>query len=191
MTLQLDPRTENDQSDRPTVLIVEDDPEVANIIRDYLDRDLHCKPIIASNGQDAIQIDEQHPAQVILVDYMLPDTNGLALLAKLNESQQGRPVILITGYATLGRAMQAMRLGAVDMFLKPFDLDRLGRSVSDALDNLTADRRRQQRVGRARQLAKGVLQDRRDLRRKMDLVCRDLVGAYEQLADKVCRLNSE
>jgi len=189
MAVQLDPRTEKQQGDSPRVLVVEDDPQIAEFIEDYLQQSMDCQVLRAASGQEAMQLDRQHPAQLILMDYLLPDTNGLALLKSLNADQQ-RPTIIITGHATLGRAMQAMRLGARDMLLKPFDLERLGQSVSKALEHYQSHRRRQRRVDRVRQLSKAVLKDRRQLRRKMELVCRDLVHAYERLAHRVADMKS-
>ena len=185
MELQLEPQIEEQQDVGPTVLIVEDDPETAQLLQDYLNRSLDCNAVIASSGQDALELDQAQPARVILVDYMLGDTNGLELIKQIN-ARQARPIIMITGHATLGRAMQAMRLGAVDMFLKPFDLGRLGRSVSKALQEQLQEHRRSGRINRVRRLSRGVIRERREMRRKMDLLCRDLVGAYEQLARKVC-----
>ena len=185
MELQLESQIEEQQDVGPRVLIVEDDPETAELIQDYLNRSLDCKAVIASSGQEALELDQAQSAHVVLVDYMLPDGDGLALMKKIN-ARQARPMIMITGHATLGRAMQAMRFGAVDMFLKPFDLGRLGRSVSKALQEQLQEHRKTGRINRVRRLSRGVIRERREMRRKMDLLCRDLVGAYEQLARKVC-----
>jgi FixJ family two-component response regulator len=93
-------------------------------------------------------------------------------------------VLIITGNATLGRAVESMRLGACDMLIKPFDLRRLSEVVREAARAQLARRRDEIRRRRLHELASRIVRERRELRRRVDLVCHDLVGAYRNLAAK-------
>lgn len=171
------------------VLIVEDDNDIASMLRDHLEHSLSAEITIAASADKAIELDAAHPAEVILIDYMLPDVDGVELIASLNEPCPERPAMLITGHATLGRAISAMRCGVVDMFLKPFDLEVLTAKVAEAVTKYRAQQLRFKRLQQVRRLSKRVIRDRRELRQKLDLVCRDLVGAYHDLAVKVTEID--
>lgn len=182
------PLVENFTGDRPKILIVEDDAGTAELLQDYLRDSLSAEPHIAASAQEALDMDDEDPAEVILVDVLLPDMDGLELLAALGAKGQ-RPVILMTGHPTLGRAIEAMRLGATDMLVKPFDMDKVGRTIVGAVGKYRRDQLRVQRLVRVRELSKKVIQERRSLRQKMDLLCRDVVGAYRELAEKLIKLD--
>jgi len=173
--------------DRPKILIVEDDHGVAEMLRDHLDYSLSADIAVAACAEEAVRMDQEDPAEIILIDYMLPDTDGAELIRVLNRTRP-RPAILITGHATLGRAITAMRNGAVDMFIKPFDLEILTRKIARAVEDYRAAQRRLGRLEKVRRLAKQLIKDRRQLRRKLDLVCRDIVNGYRDLAAKVGHL---
>jgi DNA-binding NtrC family response regulator len=173
--------------DRPRILIVEDDPNIAELLHDHLEFSLNAELQVASSAEEALQMDAEQPAEVIVVDYMLPDSDGLDLIAPIN-ARLHRPIILITGHPTLGRAIEAMRLGAMDMFVKPFDLDIITYKISQAIEQHRNEQRRIQRLMRVRKLSKRVIQERRGLRRKLDVLCKDVVGSYRDLAEKVTEL---
>ena len=96
-----------------------------------------------------------------------------------------RPVILLADDPTLPEAIEAMRLGVVDLFGKPFDLHEVGEAVVRAADQEHQRQREAVRQRRLRRLASRVVRERRDLRQRMDLMCRDIVQAYRRLARQV------
>jgi DNA-binding NtrC family response regulator len=77
-----------------------------------------------------------------------------------------------------------MRLGVRDMFAKPFDLARLGESVERAAADHRKRRSERLRSERLRRVSGRIVRERRAMRQRVDLVCRDLVGAYRRLAEK-------
>jgi len=177
----------NANADRPKLLIVEDDPDVARMLQDHLEYSLSAESRVADSADEAIRLDMEEPCELILIDYLLPDMDGAEVARRLNE-EHPRPVIFITGHATLGRAINALRCGAVDMFVKPFDLELLTGKVSAAIETYRRQQRRLRRLERTRRLTKHVIRERRQMRRKLDLVCRDLVNAYRELAVKTSQL---
>jgi len=187
MLNEMMPLTENSTGDRPRILVVEDDPQIGELLQEHLTYSLNADLRVADSAEQALQMDSTKPAELILIDYMLPDMDGLELTTILRMHVQ-RPVIVMTGHPTLGRAIEAMRLGATDMFVKPFDLERMTNSISQAVAKYRFDQLRIRRLMRVRELSKRVLHERRGLRRKMDLVCRDMVVGYRELAEKVNRI---
>ncbi|MBI4161187.1 MAG: sigma-54-dependent Fis family transcriptional regulator [Acidobacteria bacterium] len=104
---------------QPRVLLAEDE----GIVREVLGRllaDAGYPVVTAETGEDALRRARQEPVDVVLLDLMLPDRDGLEVLQRLKEGDPGLPVILITAFGTIETAVQAMRLGAFDFITKPF-----------------------------------------------------------------------
>jgi DNA-binding NtrC family response regulator len=184
------PTLEHITGNRPKILIVEDDPNIAEILRDHLEFSLNADLQIASSAEEALEMDAQRPAELFIIDYLLPDCDGLDLIPAINAREE-RPILVMTGHPTLGRAIEAMRLGATDMFVKPFDLDVVANKISESLEEHRRTQRRFERIKRVRELSKKVIQERRGLRRKLDLLCKDFVGAHRGLAEKLTQLEQQ
>ncbi len=116
-----------------TVLIIEDEKLIRLTLRDRLER-AGLAVIEAARGEDGFALLAQHDVDLILLDYKLPDLNGIDVLRRLAESKAEVPVILMTAYASVERAVEAMRLGAFNYLNKPFDMDEMMVNVSKALE---------------------------------------------------------
>ena len=89
--------------------------------------------IPAANGTEAIQALESESINVVVSDIMLGDISGVEILKKAKEINSETEVILMTAYATLDSALQALRLGAFDYIQKPFDIVQLKHRIGTAL----------------------------------------------------------
>lgn len=87
----------------------------------------------ADNGQDALAIFEQERPDVVLMDIRMPTMNGLEALQRMREKWLDTPIILMTAYAAVETAVEALRLGAFDYVIKPFELDELKLLINRAL----------------------------------------------------------
>ena len=76
----------------------------------------------------------QKPYDIILTDIRMPDIAGMRILRDIRRAKPSLPVVIITGYATVQSAVQAMKLGAADYLEKPFTPDELVQAVTSALD---------------------------------------------------------
>ena len=108
-------------------------------------------------------------------------------LVRLIRSTRSYPVVFITGEPTFSRVVEALRLGARDFFAKPFDLMRLTTVVQEALADYDKQQTQQARLYRLEKLTNTVISERAELQQRVDLVCKDLVGAYRDLAKRLNR----
>lgn len=107
------------------VLIVEDDPMVAELNRRYLERiEGFVLAGIVQSGNDALAFLQTHHVDLVLLDVFMPGMNGLELLTAIRSEQYGVDVILVTAARDNQSVQQALRQGAVDYLIKPFEFTR-------------------------------------------------------------------
>jgi DNA-binding NtrC family response regulator len=169
------------------LLIVEDDQDLARLLADHLAETLQLDVSIAGSCRQAVDIELGKPQDLILADMLLPDGDATSLQRQLR-GISAASFVLMSGVPSVNRVVEAMRLGAVDFLVKPFDLSQLTTAVSDALARHENQAKLHVRYLRMRRLAKRILKDRRETRARVDLVCRDLVQAYRRLAKRVVEL---
>jgi CheY-like chemotaxis protein len=117
------------------ILIAEDDDSFREIIQDFLQspqRIISC----FKDGQEAIRALGRSKFDLILTDLMMPGADGVEVLKQAKERNSDCVVILITGYASLDSALQAIRGGAYDYIRKPFKLDELEIVVKNACEKI-------------------------------------------------------
>ena len=107
-----------------TILVVDDNPEVINILADFFNLN-DCKVYKASCGKEAIDTLGQHEVEIVILDIHLPDVNGISLIDTIKVSKPTTAVIMATGYYDPNFVIEAMKKGASDFLLKPFEFDKL------------------------------------------------------------------
>ncbi len=115
------------------VLIIDDEA----FIRENLQRILTQEGYIvytASNGNEGIDLITKEDINIVLLDLNLPDINGIEILKKIKSIAPDLLVIIITGYATVDSAVEALKLGAYDYIKKPFKADAIKLIVKLALE---------------------------------------------------------
>lgn len=108
------------------ILVIDDEPDIRELLGEHL-RSRGCRVATASDGVAAISVIERAPGQfgVVLTDLHLPGADGLAVLKAARAANPSVYVVIITGYASLDSAIQAVRLGAYDYLTKPFSLGQI------------------------------------------------------------------
>ncbi len=114
-----------------SVLIVDDEVGTRESLKMILKKDYAV--FLAKDAEEAILQNREHSPDVILLDIILPDLDGLKLLEKIKQKEPDAIVIMITATKTVKTAVEAMKLGAYDYVTKPFDVDELRLIVSRAL----------------------------------------------------------
>src|SRR3989304_1563479 len=87
----------------------------------------------SSDGAAALQRLAAEPFDTVLLDYKMPGLSGLETLVEIKRAHIKTPVIIMTAHGTTETAIEAMKLGAYDYLLKPFDTEELKRIVADAI----------------------------------------------------------
>ncbi|TCS62214.1 sigma-54-dependent transcriptional regulator [Varunaivibrio sulfuroxidans] len=118
---------------RPRVLLVEDTIPLARTYISYLKNEPYDVTHVAT-GDLAMRALEREPPEVVLLDLMLPDMNGLDILRHVGAFELPCVVIVITANASVNTAVEAMHLGAADFLLKPFSAGRLTTTIKNALE---------------------------------------------------------
>lgn len=107
------------------VLIVEDDPMVAELNRQYIAQVAGFTVIgHAADAGRALELLAAEKVDLLLLDIHMPGMNGLDFLRQLREEKKDLDVILITAASKISQIQQALRLGAVDYLIKPFEFSR-------------------------------------------------------------------
>ena len=108
----------------PLLLVVDDEPAILDILGRFAGR--HGFEVVrCAGGREALETLRHRHADMALVDVRMPDVNGLDVLRTMREVAPDCAVVLMTGFAAVDTAVEAIKLGAVDYLSKPIDYDRL------------------------------------------------------------------
>ena len=131
-----------------TILIVDDEPVILDVFRRFLEADDRTL-VLAGSAREAIaRAQEPGELDVALVDKNLGDGSGLDVARALRRAKPDVEVILVTGYASLDSAIQAMQIGAFDYVTKPIsDYEALNLKVENAAEKVRMKRRQRELVG--------------------------------------------
>jgi DNA-binding NtrC family response regulator len=111
--------------DKTKILIIDDEMIMRESLSGWLKRDGHVV-VTAASGEDAMQILKHSRFDILLVDIKMEGMSGLDVLRLVKESDPDVAVVMITAYGSISTAVEAMKKGAYDYLLKPFDPDALG-----------------------------------------------------------------
>ncbi|MBN1655240.1 MAG: sigma-54-dependent Fis family transcriptional regulator [Deltaproteobacteria bacterium] len=125
--------------DKEVILIVDDVPDAVEVVRRNLDR-LGYQTVSATSASDAVRLLEQTAVDLVITDYKMPQASGLELIRYIRENRGDTEIIMITGYASVEGAVEAMKFGASEYLSKPFTDEELIASVERTLDKLRLHR---------------------------------------------------
>jgi DNA-binding NtrC family response regulator len=126
--------TEEDREHEPgKILVVDDESVVLDVLRTVLARDGHDVHSASDAAQGRRLLEEEAGWDVVLLDVMLPDADGLAVLRWIRETSPDLAVVLITAYGTVENAVAAMKSGAFHYLTKPFQNDDVRNLVRQAV----------------------------------------------------------
>ncbi len=123
-------------SSLPVVLLVDDKPNMLSLLAKVLRRD--ARVVRATNGRLAVQLLSDEPIQVVVCDLKMPDMDGLEVLDATRRLRPGAQFVLMTAYASVASAVEAMRRGAYDYVTKPFEPEQVRQTVLRALGRAMA-----------------------------------------------------
>ncbi len=120
---------------RIRILIVDDESIVLSLVRDALeDEDYDVET--AARGAEALEVIESKEVDLIVTDIRMPDINGIDLVKRARAIRPDVGAVFMTGYANLNSAKEAIKQGALDYILKPFELDEIRWAIRSAVQKI-------------------------------------------------------
>jgi len=116
------------------ILIIDDEKVIQDSCSQILSKEGY-KVKVAGDGKEGLLTFQNNPFQAVLLDLKLPGIGGMEVLAKIKEESPETPVIIITGYASIESAIEAIKLGAFEYLTKPFSPEELRINVKKAIES--------------------------------------------------------
>jgi two-component system response regulator AtoC len=115
------------------ILVVDDEPKMRRVLEIMLQKMGH-RVLGAGNGVEALALFQANSVDLVITDLRMPEMDGIALLAALRAQASEVPVMVITAHGTIETAVAAMKHGACDYILRPFDIDVVELAVARVLN---------------------------------------------------------
>jgi two-component system phosphate regulon sensor histidine kinase PhoR len=132
MELQLESKKESAEIPAD-ILVVDDEPSVRDVLTFVLEEEGHIVTAIA-DGNEAIDLVDKSRFDLAIVDINLPSAGGIEVLRKIKQMNTETEVIIVSGYASLDTAVEAVRAGAYDYIIKPFTVQTIAEVVKRGLE---------------------------------------------------------
>jgi DNA-binding response OmpR family regulator len=105
---------------KPVILVVDDDSAIGELLSDVLSAHVF-DVLLCQTGSDALAVAQRTDIALVLLDMILPDTNGLLVLQQLQRSRPDLPVVMLTGLGSESDVVVGLEMGADDYIAKPFN----------------------------------------------------------------------
>ena len=123
-------------SKKYSIAIVDDETEILNVLSRFLTRNQNFSVSTFSNPVSALGSIEGGKFDLILLDIMMPQMNGLDVLEKIKAKNEDQKVIMMTAYSTLDKVLKSHKEGATNSVMKPFDsLQLLEKKILEVLES--------------------------------------------------------
>lgn len=173
---------------RHKILVVDDDPDITALCEKALAAQGY-EVTGAVSGEVALEQLREEAFDAALIDLVLPGVGGMEVVAAAREADPTAVVVIITGFASLDSAIEAVRHGAFDYVRKPFDVAQLVDTVARGLEGRDLFRRNQRLLAELDQANRQMRQDQRTLQERVRELQRPLDTLVE-LARRLCRVHS-
>ncbi|MCG3651125.1 response regulator [Aliarcobacter butzleri] len=118
-----------------SIAIIDDEVEILNLLSRFLSRNPKFSVANYANPLAALESLNTSSYDIVLLDIMMPQMNGLEVLEKIKEKNENQKVIMMTAYSTLDKVLKSHKEGATNYVMKPFDsLQHLEKKIIDILE---------------------------------------------------------
>ncbi|HEV3020622.1 MAG TPA: sigma-54 dependent transcriptional regulator [Burkholderiaceae bacterium] len=114
------------------VLVVDDEPHMRRVLEIML-KQAGYRVFAAGNGREALKVIRDGSIDLVITDLRMPEMDGIELLACMRKEGLATPVIVITAFGSIESAVEAMKAGAIDYLVRPFDVEALEMTISRVL----------------------------------------------------------
>ncbi len=117
-----------------SILLVDDDCRMRSALKEAVVR-MGYRAVLAENPVEALRRLDDSPVSMILTDMKMPEMDGVVFIREARKKAGNLPILVITGFATVENAVEAMKEGACDYLMKPFSFDSLTRSINSVMSS--------------------------------------------------------
>ncbi len=122
---------------KPKIIVVDDELDILEIFTHLFSRDFTV--FTAKNGLEALEIVKKEMPHLVITDIKMPEMNGVELLSRIKEVSPLTEVIMMTGYASIETSVDALRFGAFDYLIKPFEsIEQIKKVIAKAINKIRA-----------------------------------------------------
>jgi len=150
-----------------TILIVDDEKSMRDFLKILLAKEGY-EVVTAADGEQALNVLAETDVNLVISDIRMPGIDGLELLARIKDSEEDIPVIMITAFASPNDAVQAMKSGAYDYISKPFNVDEIKSVIYAATNRADSTLKPQQ----AEQLFPNIIGKSKEMLKIFDMIKR-------------------
>jgi two-component system nitrogen regulation response regulator NtrX len=129
------------RKEKRTVLLVDDEEKILVSLASLLERG-GLRIIKTTQGDQALPLIEHDNIDIVILDIMMPEVDGMTILRQVNEKHPHIPVIMLTGHGTISRAVEATKAGAFDFLEKPVESEKILISIENALQKSRLEQER-------------------------------------------------
>ena len=118
-----------------SIIIIDDETEILNLLNRFLTRNPNFSVTTYSNPITALSAMDSSKYDLVLLDIMMPQMNGLEVLEKIKAKKEDQKVVMMTAYSTLDKVLKSHKEGATNYVMKPFSsLEALERKIIEVLE---------------------------------------------------------
>ncbi|RLE04435.1 MAG: sigma-54-dependent Fis family transcriptional regulator, partial [Candidatus Aminicenantes bacterium] len=116
------------------ILVLDDERSLCELLKVVFKKEGY-EVLTTPSPKKAIEITKKEDIDVLVSDIKLPEMSGMEVLKRLRKARPELPVVMITAYGTIKEAVEALKMGAYDYIIKPFDIEELKVVVAKAIEN--------------------------------------------------------
>ncbi len=126
------------KSGKPVILIVDDEPDICEMLARLFAEEGYSTTTVVS-GKGAVKRVLEEEVDVVLLDIIMPQPNGIDVLRQIKSIRSGLPVVMMTAFGDPATAKESIRLGAYDYITKPFDFECVKKIIQQGLGKLSLE----------------------------------------------------
>ncbi len=174
----------------PKIMLFERAPDMVEMLVAALTRRFNANLTCVADGALCLDTELIDPHDMAIIDAGRDHEGGLDVASNLL-SLGARPVVMLMDEPNSDAVIEAMRVGAANVFAKPFAMTQFLNYVGHAMRERAIERARAVKYARMREMIRRIIRERRELNGRVELVCRDLVGAQRRLVGRVLSLEEQ